>query len=321
MSSSLPAKRRRLNESLSTLSKPFVSPLKASKSGSKASKQNDDGNNLQPKASVLAGTSEARGATEAYLATTPGRSNGAKGTSKIKSTALRNTPKSIDPAEAAAQKALTALELQIRNIRNEIDTLNQAAQINASTTDGRLEELTQKWKVAAQAAADEVFESVKDRVAQMGGVQAWRESEKNKYGWRHGLDEAEPDGKNGCRHYEFDPEGELLSDDKQEYRRAQRQKAKVETAEDCTTGQDDGFGEDSSIDDPDDDVSFVDCCSCLVSHVILDFHNGDDAALPQHRTRSYRLRQERSSMGHLTGESYWRPYESTYQEPRVRCLR
>ena len=90
-----------------------------------------------------------------------------------------------DPAEAAAQKAIAALELRIRTLRNEIDTLSQAARLRNSSRDSELQDLALKWKVAAQNAAEEVFDTVKDRVQTMGGVQAWRESEKRKRDWTH----------------------------------------------------------------------------------------------------------------------------------------
>ncbi|KAK1781267.1 hypothetical protein QBC45DRAFT_71269 [Copromyces sp. CBS 386.78] len=42
--------------------------------------------------------------------------------------------------------------------------------------DAELKELVQKWKLASRQAAEELFELIKGRVADMGGAKAWRET-------------------------------------------------------------------------------------------------------------------------------------------------
>lgn len=235
MSSPLPSKRRRLNDSLSTLSKPFVSPLRTSRTSKPERvplQQNHNAANLLYQPSVLAHTIQA-------IPSFPTTSTISKPTSftPAKSTPARKQPpfstsaKRTDPAEHAAQKALTALELQIRAVRNEIDTLTQATQLTTSTTDTDLEDLAQKWKLAAQTAAEELFGTVKERVCRMGGVAAWRESEKKKYeksnGWGEFKEEVESDDAD-C---EFDSQGEELPEEEQEYRKKEKRRARREMEE------------------------------------------------------------------------------------------
>lgn len=77
--------------------------------------------------------------------------------------------------------------MQIKSVRNDIDALTQAAKYMSDSTDSDLEDLALKWKLASQAAAEEIFGSVKERVNRMGGVQAWRDSEKQKYERSNGM--------------------------------------------------------------------------------------------------------------------------------------
>lgn len=159
------------------------------------------------------------------LVTTPARSTPVRRQHAYPTSSSKRT----DPAEVAAQRALTSLELQIRSVRNELDTLKQAVQISSSTTDADLDELALKWKIAAQSAAEELFGTVKERVCRMGGAAAWRESEKKKHDRSNGLgefaQEAEESDYADC---EFDSEGEELPDDEQEYRKKEKKRAKQE---------------------------------------------------------------------------------------------
>lgn len=128
------------------------------------------------------------------------------------------------------QKEITSLELQIKAVRNDIDALNQAAKYT-SESDNDLEELAVKWKLAAQAAAEEIFGSVKERVNRMGGVEAWRDSEKQKYERSNGIGEfAEPEVENDAD-CEFDSQGEELPQDEQEYRKKEKRRLKQEAME------------------------------------------------------------------------------------------
>lgn len=232
MSSPVPLKRRRLNESLSTLSKPFVSPLKSSKTDPLPLKQNNNAANLPYQPSVHAHTQKAvPSITTASLKHKPSYFTPVKSTPIRKQATFTTFSKHIDPAEAGAQKALTSLELQVRTVRNEIETLTQAAQLTNSTTDAGLEELAQKWKVAAQTAAEELFSTVKERVCHMDGVAAWRETEKQKYGRDNGFCYFNEEVESNDADCEFDSQGEELPEEEQEYRRAKKRKARKEVEE------------------------------------------------------------------------------------------
>lgn len=229
------AKRRRLNNASSTLSKPFVSPLKTLGSPKTPVKDGRDAVGSQNKPSyvpsVLAHTVTTAASTPPSgnvrsKTITPSRQNMTK-------RPAYSTPfsKRLDPAEQAVQKAITSLELQIKSVRNDIDTLNQAAKYTNDSTDGELEDLALKWKLAAHGAAEEIFGSVKERVNRMGGVEAWRESEKQKFDRANGIGEyAEPEVEDDAD-CEFDSQGEELPEEEQEYRKTEKRRMKREAME------------------------------------------------------------------------------------------
>lgn len=69
-----------------------------------------------------------------------------------------------------------------------METVTQAFKLENSSTDQELERLIKEWTGASRAAAEEVFEVVKKRVDRMGGIEGWREMERdkqsrNKWGW------------------------------------------------------------------------------------------------------------------------------------------
>jgi Swi5-dependent recombination DNA repair protein 1 len=63
-------------------------------------------------------------------------------------------------------------------LRNEIQLISQAHALATSTEDDDLQILTDRWRTASRAVAEELFASTRDRVNRMGGVGAWREREK-----------------------------------------------------------------------------------------------------------------------------------------------
>jgi Swi5-dependent recombination DNA repair protein 1 len=233
------AKRRRLNNASHTLSKPFVSPLKTADANNLQTPTKSRRSNMIAPAntpyvpSTLAQTINAATLTPSAKlqssrlpAITPVRSNSVR-------RPAYSTPfaKRLDPAEQAVQKAITSLEMQIKAVRNDIDALNQAAKYTNDTSDNDLEELAIKWKAASQAAAEEIFGSVKERVNRMGGVEAWRDSEKQKYERSNGMGEfAEPE-KVDDADCEFDSQGEELPEDEQEYRKKEKRRVQREAME------------------------------------------------------------------------------------------
>jgi Swi5-dependent recombination DNA repair protein 1 len=230
------AKRRRLNNATNTLSKPFVSPLKtadALKTPSKSRRSDKTATRNPPYVpSTLAHT---------IAPTTPVPLSKPQSAKSSAITPMRTNPvrkhaystpfaKRSDPAEQAVQKEITSLELQIKAVRNDIHALNQAAKYT-SDTDNDLEELAVKWKLASQAAAEEIFGSVKERVNRMGGVEAWRDTEKQKYERSNGIGEfAEPEVEDDAD-CEFDSQGEELPEDEQEYRKREKRRLKHEAME------------------------------------------------------------------------------------------
>jgi Swi5-dependent recombination DNA repair protein 1 len=270
------AKRRRLNNATHTLSKPFVSPLKTA-----------DANNLQTPTksrrsnviapentpyvpSTLAQTINAATSTPSSKP----RSSKPSAITPVRSNSVRrpaySTPfaKRSDPAEQAVQKAITSLEMQIKAVRNDIDALNQAAKYTNDSSDNDLEELAIKWKAASQAAAEEIFGSVKERVNRMGGVEAWRDSEKQKYERSNGMGEfAEPE-KVDDADCEFDSQGEELPEDEQEYRkkekrRVQREAMEAADVDEPVVEEQTGLKQVWQQTGNDDDVSPVmSCCLC-----------------------------------------------------------
>ena len=232
MASPLTAKRRRLNNVSNTLTRPFVSPLKSADDA-------NANNTTTPSKSRRSGVpvnintpyvpSTLAHTINAATSRTPHKpqSNPASAHTPIRNSVRKNaysTPfaKRLDPAEQALQREITAIEFQIKSVRNDIDLLNQAAKYASDATDHDLEELAVKWKLASQSAAEEIFGTVKERVNRMGGVQAWRDSEKQKYERSNGMGEfAEPEVEDDAD-CDFDSQGEELPEDEQEYRKKEK---------------------------------------------------------------------------------------------------
>ncbi|RMZ10044.1 hypothetical protein D0860_03975 [Hortaea werneckii] len=236
MSSPLSLKRRKFNDANKTLKKPFVSPLRNARAQRPPVKEDHQHGNTPYTPSTLAHTvSAAERDTTQKNDSTASNANPATPAPLIKSQSLHKRPGFItssrcaDPAELAAQKALTSLELQIRPLRTDIDALKQSEQISTSNTDAELEQLTEKWRLASQQASEELFGHVKERVCRMGGVAAWRESEKQKFERSHGMGAFAPEPEESddadC---EFDSQGEELPEKEQEFRKAEKRRVKQE---------------------------------------------------------------------------------------------
>ena len=99
----------------------------------------------------------------------------------------RNHPPDADPELVALDHAVRTLEAQTRSLRFQIDTLRQAeglpevvASGAAVVSTGRLGKLMTKWRGVAQEAADEVFEDVRVRFRDVGGMQGYRRQERQR---------------------------------------------------------------------------------------------------------------------------------------------
>jgi hypothetical protein len=212
--SSYATKRRRLNDgvsaSASALSKPFKSPLRAG--------------TIPP---VEAGADPLATASRP-LTTNPTRTATRKPAPKHSTS---------DPQYLALQKQHSALHLQLRQLRQSLETAQQALKLESSpTTATDLESIIHKWKLASRSAAEEVFHSAKERVDRMGGVGAWRaQSRKEPASWDE-TDQQQPD-----REGWSDAQREELQMQKQDWEAERRKYAPEEekAAADELAGSDD----------------------------------------------------------------------------------
>jgi hypothetical protein len=173
------AKRRRIDAASQTLQKPFRSPFKTPfKSPVKASESQDSDPTaaqssvpLAPKTSnsLLSNVSKTpRLPAPSTSFATPNREARAKTFSSPVQAAALNA----DPDIAPLLRAQRELEKQLRDLKEELDTAEQARKIESESAkrnpegeiDGELVELIGKWKAASRQAAEELFGKVRDRV-------------------------------------------------------------------------------------------------------------------------------------------------------------
>jgi Swi5-dependent recombination DNA repair protein 1 len=67
------------------------------------------------------------------------------------------------------------LSLELSQLRQSLDTVQQALQIEQSGQRDELKILIAKWRGVAQEAADELFADAKDKIDGMGGFAAWQQ--------------------------------------------------------------------------------------------------------------------------------------------------
>src|SRR5690606_18354037 len=70
----------------------------------------------------------------------------------------------------ALQRKHAQLSQLLRAERAKLETIQQAISIEASSEEARLNELTEKWKLAGRQAAELMFGIAKDRVGRNGGI-------------------------------------------------------------------------------------------------------------------------------------------------------
>lgn len=274
MSSPLTHKRRRLNGASRGLSKPFVSPMRSAQPSERTPlKPVKHATNTSYLPSTHAHTTKLRQiAHSTDTSSDVSKLDQPTDTPLRKQTSFPSSAKRADPAEVAAHKTLTALERQIKALRNELDTLSQAAQLVASASkDAELEGLTDKWRHVSQQVAEELFGTVKERVCRMGGVQAWRDSEKQKHERANGVGEwAQEPEKEDDADCEFDSQGEELPEEEQEFRKKEKRRVRQEAMDAADDGGreevrgDDGGGGKKAVwqelgEDEDVSLSFMHC--------------------------------------------------------------
>jgi Swi5-dependent recombination DNA repair protein 1 len=149
------AKRRRVEAASHTLSKPFRSPFKA------ATKPQDV-RECSVSASPPATSDEKR---PVGLAHTHGRTPFSPSPSRTaEPRRWSRATFSNEPILNLLLKEERGLERELRELKVELDAVEQARKIEMKEEDEELVGLIEKWKGAARAAAEEVFRKVSDRV-------------------------------------------------------------------------------------------------------------------------------------------------------------
>jgi hypothetical protein len=238
-----PAKRRKLDESSSTLSKPFKSPMRVG-----VNSQNHQINHKeQPvpdqrakvtvhKTNPCANVTEAENNSLHQSATEQPLPPNSSSTICKPPPRLSSSPRgpATDPEYLSLQKQHSALVLQLSKLRQALDTAQQALKIQSSNTDVELELVIGKWQRISREAAEELFASAKDRVNRMGGVGAWRErNQKQTQQW----DEEEPVNQDALT----DEQKDLIEEQKEEME-AMNQKYGIEELEQVVEEKEDEVG-------------------------------------------------------------------------------
>ncbi|KAE8138119.1 hypothetical protein BDV38DRAFT_270858 [Aspergillus pseudotamarii] len=175
-SANLNRKRRRVENAASALSKPFKSPLRRPSQVSETKHEalskeesNVDTNDARTPSATSSSPSSAR----------PSSLESHKRKAQINHLASSKKPVFSDPVILDLQKQERALQSRLAILRSELDTAQQALQLESSTRDADLQSLITKWRSVSQNAAEEAFSGAQERVARMGGMKAWRERMKN----------------------------------------------------------------------------------------------------------------------------------------------
>ncbi|KAK5451934.1 hypothetical protein LTS15_007657 [Exophiala xenobiotica] len=156
-----PAKRRRLDQSTASLTKPFRSPLRK------------DSNNPSHKPDITSPDTKLHQDTElSPLVTT---SNDPAGTTKKPhGSASTGSAGSTNAEHRDLHKEQVALTLYLKKLCQSLDVAQQALQIETSNQIVQLQVLISKWKAVARDVAEQVFDDAKERIDHMGGFRAWR---------------------------------------------------------------------------------------------------------------------------------------------------
>lgn len=174
------AKRRRIDTASQTLSKPFRSPFKTPFKTPLKDAQPEGtinastpGQNNIPLASKNTNSLLSNSAKTPSLPPPSSTSNrGPRSSKKTFTSPIAAAALNADPDIAPMLRAQRELEKQLREVKEELDTAEQARKIEAEShkkdphggVDGELVELIVKWKGASRLAAEELFGKVRDRV-------------------------------------------------------------------------------------------------------------------------------------------------------------
>jgi Swi5-dependent recombination DNA repair protein 1 len=174
------AKRRRIDAASQTLSKPFRSPFKTPFKSPVKTSESQDSTSAAAQSNVPLG-SKSTSSLVSNLSPTPSlpapsnsfsTPNHLPRAKKTFSSPVQAAALNADPDIAPLLRAQRELEKQLREVKEELDSAEQARKIEAESAkkdpdgeiDGELMELIGKWKAASQQAAEELFGKVRDRV-------------------------------------------------------------------------------------------------------------------------------------------------------------
>lgn len=166
------AKRRRIETASQTLSKPFRSPFKTPlKSPGKAAPSEDS--TIATPVPLASKTTNSLLSNPAKTPSLPAPSgNRAPRPKKTFSSPVAAAALNADPDVAPLLRTQRELEKELRELKEEVDTAEQARKIETESrkkdpdgeVDGELVELIGKWKGASRLAAEELFTKVSERV-------------------------------------------------------------------------------------------------------------------------------------------------------------
>lgn len=188
MSSFTPnAKRRRLEQASTALSKPFKSPLRRPTPTAKQENTTPKPEEAEESTASSNRTTESIAENaQAPLPTPPPTNqlptpphNRKRPPFGQRPGLTTRKPVPIDPEIANLQKQQRETQSRLSNLRSELDTAQQALRIESSNREEELEALIAKWKKVSQDAAEEVFSGAQERISRMGGVKAWHERMRN----------------------------------------------------------------------------------------------------------------------------------------------
>lgn len=73
------------------------------------------------------------------------------------------------------QREYSALSLQLRKHRQDLDALEQASRIRKGKQQEKVDALTAKWKIICQDVAEDLFDSTSKQIQDMGGLRTWQQ--------------------------------------------------------------------------------------------------------------------------------------------------
>jgi len=191
-------KRKRLDESSTTLSRPFRSPMRVDVKAKSQQTCHTDHDHVVPSlaASKLNDSSvQIRPVPSSENEVNTTRTTQASSHSRKPPPLFYSSAKSTgnDPEFLALQREHSALRLRLSELRQSLDTAQQALKIQNSDQDASLEVLITKWKQVSREVAEELFTTAKEKVNRMGGVGVWREKSRKKPGWWDDTEEEDED--------------------------------------------------------------------------------------------------------------------------------